>query len=83
VLRTFLRDGRIVAMPAKQSKRIVVLDYCAQRFEPGVRYSEAQVNDTLRTLHDDYAMLRRYLVDYGLLDRENNVYWRSGGSVAV
>jgi hypothetical protein len=70
-------------MPAKRSKRIVQLDYCAQRFEPGVRYSEPEVNDTLRELHDDYAMLRRYLVDYGMLDREAGIYWRSGGSVDV
>jgi hypothetical protein len=83
VLQVFLRDGRIVSMPAKQSKRIIVLDYVAQRFDPGVRYTEAQVNDALRELHDDYAMLRRYLVDYGLLDREQGVYWRSGGTVDV
>jgi hypothetical protein len=78
-----VRDGRIVSMPAKHRKRIVVLDYCAQRFEPGVRYSEADVNDALRRLHDDYAMLRRYLVDYGMLDREGGFYWRSGGTVDV
>ncbi|MEV0203527.1 DUF2087 domain-containing protein [Nonomuraea sp. NPDC050691] len=38
---------------------------------------------TLRAFHDDYAALRRYLVDEGLLSREDNVYWRSGGPVDV
>ncbi len=41
----------------------MLLEYCAQRFEPGVHYPEVEVNDRLRELHDDYAMLRRYLVD--------------------
>lgn len=83
VLRVFVRGGRVVAMPAKQSKRLVVLDYCAQVFEPGVRYPEAEVNARLGALFDDYAMLRRYLVDSGLMARENGVYWRSGGTVAL
>ena len=39
------------------------------------------MNVALRAFHDDYAALRRYLVDDRLLSRENNVYWRSGGSV--
>jgi hypothetical protein len=82
-LRGFVADGRIVSMPAKQSRRLVLLDYCAQRFEPGVQYPEAEVNSRLRELHHDYAMLRRYLVDYGLLTREAGRYWRSGGTVDV
>ena len=32
----------------------------------------------LRQHHDDYAALRRYLVDAGFLQREQGVYWRIG-----
>jgi hypothetical protein len=39
------------------------------------------VNLTLGKRHPDTAMLRRYLVDEGLLDRADGEYWRSGGSV--
>jgi len=48
-----------------------------------VRYPEAQVNDVLRGYHDDFAALRRYLVDEGLLSREGGLYWRTGGWVDV
>ena len=34
-------------------------------------------------IHDDHAALRRYLVDDGLLTRENNTYWRSGETFEV
>ena len=82
VLRTFLDgDGRLITLPAKRSKRLVVLDHLAQRFEPGRRYPEADVNDLLRPVHEDVAMLRRYLVDEGFLDRAGGVYWRIGGTV--
>lgn len=80
VLRTFMRDGRIVTMPAKRSRRLVLLDHVAQRFEIGVRYAEGEVNRRLRNAHDDYAALRRYLVDEGFLSREHGEYWRSGGT---
>jgi len=81
VLRRFLVDGRIPQLPTKQTKRLIVLDHVAQRFEPGVRYSETDVNALLRELHDDVAALRRYLVDEDFLSRTDGVYWRSGGSV--
>lgn len=81
VLRSFLVEGRLRAIPSKRDKQLVVLDYVVQVFEPGVRYPEKEVNVALRAFHDDHAALRRYLVDEGMLSRENNLYWRSGGSV--
>ena len=83
VLRAFVREGRLVSIPAPRSKRLVVLDLIVQDFGLGQRYSERKVNAMLRKWHDDTAALRRYLVDEGLLDREAGEYWRSGGSVDV
>ncbi len=70
VLRAFVRDGRLVSIPAVHSKRLVILDWLAQRFEPGRRYSESMVNLILGQVHPDTAALRRYLVDDGFLTRE-------------
>lgn len=81
VLRAFTRDGRIVSMPAKWSRKLVLMDVVAQSFEPGLVYDEADVNFVLRDWYDDYAALRRYLVDAGMLSREDGRYWRSGGTV--
>jgi len=81
VLRTFMRNGRITALPAKRSRRLVLLDHIAQLFDVGVRYSEGEVNRILLGLHEDYAALRRYLVDEGFLSRDHGEYWRTGGSV--
>lgn len=84
VLKAFLdADGRLVSIPAKRAKRLVVLDLLARVFEPGERYPELEVNALLRAFHDDVAALRRYLVDEGFLDRAEGVYWRTGGSVEL
>ena len=89
VLRRFVHNGRLLAMPAAHGKRQVVLDHLAGLFEPGRRYPEPEVNELLGRYHPDYAMLRRYLVDDGFLDRADEragsrtvkVYWRTGGTV--
>jgi hypothetical protein len=84
VLANFLdTDGRLRTIPTKLSKLLVVLDRLAQEFEPGQTYPETQVNDVLQRFHPDYAALRRYLVENGFMTRENNVYWRSGGTFEV
>jgi hypothetical protein len=91
VLRRFVHNGRLLAMPAARAKRLVVLDHLAGLFEPGRRYPEPEVNELLGRYHPDYALLRRYLVDDGFLDRADEpapsgsrsvkVYWRTGGTV--
>src|SRR5438067_1845365 len=37
VLRAFIRDGRLVRLPAGRAKRRIVLEHIAACFEPGVR----------------------------------------------
>ncbi len=83
LLRYFDSDGRLITMPAKQSRKLAVLDIVAGRFIPGVHYSETEVNRELIGLHQDYVTLRRALIDFGLMDRAGGEYWRSGGSVEL
>jgi hypothetical protein len=83
VLRTFFRNGRLTEIPAKESKRRIVLERIALEFEPGIRYDERTVNAMIGRFFNDHAALRRYLVDEGFLDRDQGVYWRSGGRVDV
>ena len=80
VLRAFVRDGRLTSIPAVRSKRLVVLDWLAQRFDPGRRYPEHTVNHILSEVHPDTAALRRYLVDEDIMTREHGEYWRTGGT---
>ena len=81
MLASFVVDGRLASMPTARSKRLIVLEEIAQDFEPGLKYSEKEVSAIAARWHDDYAAVRRYLVDERFLDREDGVYWRSGGAV--
>jgi hypothetical protein len=81
LLRVFVGDGRLAAIPARHARRRQLLDVIAQAFEPGVRYPENRVSAFLGALHPDFAALRRYLVDEEFLSRSGGEYWRSGGTV--
>jgi hypothetical protein len=79
VLRNFVEGGRLRRLPARRGQLRVVLEYVAGRcFEADTRYPEAEVNERLKSLHDDHAALRRYLVDEGFLERKAGVYSRPG-----
>jgi hypothetical protein len=78
VVRTFLRDGRLVSIPAKPRKRDLLLPVILDRCFPDDRdYEEKEVNMRLALLHPDVAAIRRYLVDGGLMTREAGVYRRA------
>jgi DNA-binding transcriptional ArsR family regulator len=76
VLMTFFEGDRLVSLPVQPAKLMVVLAWLAGRFEPGRAYPEQGVNDVLLRHHDDYATMRRLLVDHGFMTRERGVYRR-------
>jgi hypothetical protein len=73
----FTADGRLVSIPAKKSKRVLVLQRIAGIFETGTRYPEKQLNEMLAELHPDTAAIRRYMVEQDILERDNatSSYW--------
>ncbi len=71
-------DGRLKTIPAQRKKLDAILRHVVKAFEPGMRYSEKQVNEILSRFHADTASLRRELVGCGLMQREGGggEYWR-------
>lgn len=77
VIRDYMTTtGKLKTIPAQEKKLLAILRYLAQSFEMGKSYSEREVNEILKKFHDDFASLRRYLIDYGFMQRENGVYQR-------
>lgn len=76
VLRNILLpDGRLKVIPAQRKKREVVLRHILKDFQPGIHYSEQQVNEILARYHDDTATLRREMIVYKLMQRAGGEYW--------
>lgn len=77
VLKDYIcRDGSLKSIPAQRKKLEAVLRHVVKSFKVKSFYSEKQVNKILSSFHEDTATLRRELVGYGLMQRENDEYWR-------
>jgi len=78
VLGAFFKDDRLVTIPARERKRLVVLRYLRDRvFTEDRTYPEAEVNQRLALFNRDVAALRRYMVDAGLVTRSAGEYRRA------
>lgn len=73
----FDETGGLKNFPAKEKRKIIVLREIAKNFKYGETYSEKQINRVLKRIYEDYVLLRRYLIEYGFLDRSNDgsSYW--------
>lgn len=67
-------DGRLEQIPAKRKTRAAALLEVLTRFEPGRVYTEPEVNEVLLGVHQDFAYLRRELVNYRYLERAMGRY---------
>ena len=77
VRAAFFQGGRLVRMPAQRRKRRVVLEEFARSFEPGIEYTETEVNRTIHGLYEDHCLIRRLLVEEGFMTRERQIYKKS------
>ncbi len=78
VLRAFVEDERLTAIPAQEKKRLVVLRWVLDRCFPEPRdYTEREVNERIAAVHEDTAAIRRYLVEAGLMTRSAGIYRRA------
>ena len=86
VLSNFLEGERIKDIPAARKKRWAVLKWLVRHFDEDATYSENQLNAIIKRHHWDTATLRRDMIGYRMLARNQGVYrrmpesqWRSEG----
>lgn len=70
-------SGPLKKFPLKQKEKLVVLREIIQHIESEQIYNEKQLNEILKGVYADYVMIRRYLIEYGFLDRkpDGSEYW--------
>lgn len=70
-------NGPLSSFPKKEKRKIIILQQLVRRFEPKREYSEKEVNAILEAAFADYVTLRRYLIEYGFMDRvaDGSRYW--------
>lgn len=77
VLNIYFKEEQLIQIPKKEKKRVVILLYISRKFQKNKYYTEKEVNEILKGVYEDFVMIRRYLIDYKLLNRnkEGTKYW--------
>ncbi len=75
-------EGPLTSFAMKEKHRLIILEELVERFDVGQTYTEKEVNALLEAAFPDFVTLRRYLVDYGFLQRlpDGSQYWRKGAT---
>ncbi|WP_400243909.1 DUF2087 domain-containing protein [Niallia sp. JL1B1071] len=73
----YFKAGVLSKFPIKQKQKLIVLREIAKRLEEQQSYSEKELNQLLMSIYEDYVLIRRYLIEYGFLDRktDGSLYW--------
>ncbi|WP_096189467.1 DUF2087 domain-containing protein [Evansella halocellulosilytica] len=79
ILDTYIEQstGKVKQFPAKEKRKIVILKYICSKLEKGRTYTEREINETIKQYFDDYVTIRRYIIEYGFVDRhqDGSAYW--------
>lgn len=70
-------NGTIKTYPAKEKRKIIILSEIVKNFAKGKQYSEKEINRILERIYEDYATIRRALIEYGFIERSSDctTYW--------
>ncbi|RKD26066.1 transcriptional regulator [Ammoniphilus oxalaticus] len=80
IIQKFFPNGpnnRLKQFPPREKQRLIVLREIAGQLKAEHLYNEHELNETLQHYYEDYALIRRYLIEYGFLDRkaDGSAYW--------
>lgn len=67
----FFKENALIIIPKKQKDKEAVFERIITLFEFNRIYNEKEINEILGKIYPDYALIRRYLVDSNLLQRDN------------
>jgi hypothetical protein len=75
VLRNFFTEhGRLKNLPSQLKKKLIVLEHLTNQLDPNKPYSEKEMNEFIKTFHEDYATIRRELFIHRFVNRNNEIY---------
>lgn len=68
---------KLLEFPSKEKRKLVILQHITAKFDADKKYTEKEVNKILGEIYSDYVTIRRYLIEYGFMDRtlDCSTYW--------
>ncbi|WP_307205365.1 DUF2087 domain-containing protein [Paenibacillus harenae] len=70
----FVADGKLKSIPAQLKKKLIVFEHMISKLELGRKYSEKEINEFIKSFHDDFATIRREFIMHQYMFREQEIY---------
>ncbi|MFZ7942919.1 DUF2087 domain-containing protein [Neobacillus sp. 19] len=76
-LHKYFSEGILTRFPQKEKQRLVILREISNHLKTDYNYDEQELNQILKGIYEDYILIRRYLIEYGFLERKSDgsSYW--------
>ena len=68
----YFKNDRLMMIPKKEKNKLLVLQIVLERLKAkSLEFTEKELNEAIKEIYPDYSLIRRYLVDYKFLERDN------------
>jgi hypothetical protein len=77
ILNKYFSEGTLTTFPPKEKQRLIILREISKQLNEDDFYDEKELNQLLKGIYTDYVLIRRYLIEYGFVDRkpDGSKYW--------
>lgn len=77
IIEKYFDGSKLLSFPKKEKRKLVILQHILGMLDETRRYTGKELDGELEKIFPDYATIRRYLVDYGFLNRTKDCteYW--------
>ena len=68
----YFKNDKLMMIPKKEKNKLLVLQRVLEMLKAkSLEFTEKELNEAIKDIYPDYSLIRRYLVDYKFLERDN------------
>ena len=68
----YFKNDKLMMIPKKEKNKLLVLQIVLEMLKAkSLEFTEKELNEAIKEIYPDYSLIRRYLVDYKFLERDN------------
>ena len=68
----YFKNDKLMMIPKKEKNKLLVLQIVLEMLKAkSLEFTERELNEAIKEIYPDYSLIRRYLVDYKFLERDN------------
>jgi hypothetical protein len=75
VLNTFFKKNKLIKLPVQKKKKLIILEEFLKKIKSDKKYTETEINEIILQHYDDYCIVRRLMIEEGMMKRKNQIYW--------